>query len=283
MPTIAIVSMGEMGSGIAQRLVERGARVLTSLEGRSAASIDRARQAGVEALSDAAMISQADMLLSIVPPASARAISERYLPVIEHSANKPTFLDCNAIAPQTLHDMAAPFVRRALSFGDASIIGFAPRPDGYSPRVYMSGPTEREALSLKALGIETQVLSASLGDASALKMAYAGVTKGIQAIGASMALGAARAGAAEAFVAELEDTQPTIYAWLCKTLPAMFAKAHRWDDEMQEIAKFLEPERGASEMLSGAARLYRHVAEHNRIGANSEIICTLGRFAKCRN
>ena len=38
MTTIAVVAMGEMGAGVAARLVERGARVLTSLAGRSEAS-----------------------------------------------------------------------------------------------------------------------------------------------------------------------------------------------------------------------------------------------------
>jgi hypothetical protein len=43
---IAILSPGAMGSAISMRLVEHGARVLTSLDGRSAATADRARAAG---------------------------------------------------------------------------------------------------------------------------------------------------------------------------------------------------------------------------------------------
>lgn len=280
MVTIAVVAMGEMGSGVARRLVERGARVLTSLEGRSKLSIDRAKAAGVAVSSDVELIDQAEIFLSIVPPSSAAATAQRFLPLIEQAANKPTFIDCNAVAPQTLHAMSERFLQRGLSFGDASIIGMAPRPDGYSPRIYMSGPISGEAAVLNSLGLEIRVISESLGDASALKMAYAGITKGFQAIGAAMALGAARAGAAECFVAELRDTQPALYAWLTKMIPVMYAKAYRWDDEMLEIAKFLEPERGAADMLMGAARLYRHVAEDNRIGPQSEIISILDRFVK---
>ncbi|MDE2166455.1 MAG: hypothetical protein KGJ66_08970 [Alphaproteobacteria bacterium] len=36
-PTVAIIAMGEMGAGLAARLTARGARVRTSLAGRSAA------------------------------------------------------------------------------------------------------------------------------------------------------------------------------------------------------------------------------------------------------
>ncbi len=277
--TIAVLAMGEMGSGVAHRLIERGARVLTSLDGRSEASAARARAAGVEVVSEAELASRAQMLLSIVPPAAAPATAKRYLPLIEAAGRPPIFIDCNAVAPQTLKAMAQPYGDRGLPFGDASIIGLAPR-TGYTPRVYMSGAVEAAAPLLETLGLETRVLSDTLGDASALKMAYAGITKGMQAIGTAMAIGAARTGAGDALVEELRDTQPQIYAWLSKTLPVMYAKAARWDDEMLEIAKFLEPERGAADMLSGAAVLYRHVAVEHRAGPQSEIISILDRFVR---
>ena len=61
-------------------------------------------------------------------------------------------------------------------------------------------------------------------------------------------------------------------------LPSMYNKAYRWDGEMREIAKFLQPEQGASTMLSGAADLYEHIAADHRAGPQSEIISTLDRF-----
>ena len=42
MPTIAVIAPGAMGSAIGARLVEHGARVLTSLDGRGPASRARA-------------------------------------------------------------------------------------------------------------------------------------------------------------------------------------------------------------------------------------------------
>ena len=50
---IAVVAPGEMGAAIGQRLHERGARVITSLLGRSPASARRAERAGMAAVSDA--------------------------------------------------------------------------------------------------------------------------------------------------------------------------------------------------------------------------------------
>jgi hypothetical protein len=71
---IAILSPGAMGSAIAQRLVERGARVLTSLDGRSAATVARARAARMEDVSPET-ITTADLILSIVPPGQAVALA----------------------------------------------------------------------------------------------------------------------------------------------------------------------------------------------------------------
>jgi hypothetical protein len=61
-------------------------------------------------------------------------------------------------------------------------------------------------------------------------------------------------------------------------LPFMYDKAYRWDGEMREIAKFLLPEQGASNMLGGAADLYEHIATANREGPQSEIMSKLNRF-----
>jgi 3-hydroxyisobutyrate dehydrogenase-like beta-hydroxyacid dehydrogenase len=278
MITIAVVAMGEMGSGIARRLVERGATVLTSLAGRSAASAERAAEARVEAVDDEGLIARAHLFLSIVPPRSARETAERFMPVIEKAVKRPVFIDCNAIAPQTLHGISKPFLERGLPFLDASIIGAAPKPDGSSPRLYISGAVDGEADVLKGLGLDTRVLSKGLGDASALKMSYAGITKGFQALGTAMTLGAARNGALDSLVAELKDSQAGLYDWLCRQLPRMYPKAYRWDGEMREIARFLMPEEGSAAMLTGASDLYNHVAEDNRAGPQSEIISTLNRF-----
>ena len=72
---IAILSAGAMGSAISVRLKEHGARVLTLLDGRSAATVDRARSAGMEDVSPKT-IAAADLILSIVPPGEAVALAK---------------------------------------------------------------------------------------------------------------------------------------------------------------------------------------------------------------
>ena len=196
MTVIAVVAMGEMGAGVAARLVERGARVLTSLAGRSEASAKRAAAAGVHG----DRRRRADRGSRDVPVdrAACRGRRDRRaVPAADREGGEEAGLY------RLQRDRAADACMRSrrrsphkkLPFLDGSIIGAAPRPDGSSPRLYMSGPIKGEADTLKRSGIDTRVLSTTLGDASTLKMSYAGITKGFQALGASMALGAGRNGA----------------------------------------------------------------------------------------
>lgn len=277
MPTFAVIAMGEMGSAVAARLVERGARVLTSLEGRSAASAARAKAAGVEAASDDRIAAEADILLSILPPARAQALAARFLPHLRGAASPALFLDCNAVAPATLLEMAVPFSGAAVPFGDASIIGGPPQPGKTGPRLYMSGPIGAAADLLKAHGIDTRAMSERLGDASAIKMSYAGITKGFQALGTAMSLGAARSDVLEPLSDELNSSLPDLYSWLKRQLPSMPAKAYRWDGEMREIAKFLAPESGSMSMLTGAADLFEEVAREAE-GDGDERLGIVARF-----
>ena len=277
--TIAVIAMGEMGSGVAARLVEQGARVRTSLEGRSAASALRAKAAGVEiAPDDAALVAGADFVLSIVPPARAGELAERLLAPIRDAGGRAVYVDCNAIAPQTVTAIAAPFQAAALAFVDAGIIGGPPDPSGYNPRIYASGPQAPEFARLTGLGLDIPVLSDRIGDASALKMAYAGTTKGAHAVMIAMMLGAARAGVAQAFAAEMKSSQAGRLEAAVRQAPVVLRKAYRWDGEMEEIAKFLLPETGGATLFHGAAELYRRLAEDVGAGPDSERLMLLKGF-----
>jgi 3-hydroxyisobutyrate dehydrogenase-like beta-hydroxyacid dehydrogenase len=278
--TVAVIAMGEMGSGVAARLVERGAVVRTSLEGRSASSAARARAAGVEiAPDDEALVADADLVLSIVPPARAGELAERLLPVIAKAKSRAVYVDCNAMAPQTVKAIARPFAAAELAFVDAGIIGGPPSGD-YNPRIYASGPAAKAFAGLNAYGLDIPVLSDRIGEASALKMAYAGTTKGTSAIMMAMMLGAARAGVAEAFAAEMKSSQAGKLEAAVRQAPVVLRKTYRWDGEMEEIAKFLLPELGGEGLFQGAAQLYRDLARDVAEGEGSERLRLLDQIKR---
>jgi len=105
------------------------------------------------------------------------------------------------------------------------------------------------------------VLDGAPAAASALKMSYAGITKGTQAIGAAMMLAAARHGTADHLFAELQLSQKDMLAWFKRTLANMPPKAYRWVAEMQEIAGFVGDDPAAADLYEGAAHFYERFAQ----------------------
>jgi hypothetical protein len=115
------------------------------------------------------------------------------------------------------------------------------------------------------------IIDGPIGAASGLKMAYAGLTKGMIALGAAMMVGASRDGLASALRDELARSQPDLLAWLTPRVPDMFRKAYRWVDEMGQIAEFVGSARAGAAIYEGAARLYAQVsADQEKYGDQSE-------------
>jgi L-threonate 2-dehydrogenase len=259
-PVVAIIAPGAMGAAVGKRLTSHGVRVLTSLTDRSEGTVARARDAGMAAASDAE-IAAADFMLSILPPGDALALAQRFAPILSASNAKPVYVDCNAINPATVARVAAAIAPTGCPFVDAGIIGPPPKGDGAGPRLYASGEAAPRFATLRQYGLDVRVIDGPLAAASALKMSYAGITKGTQAIGAAMILAAMRGGSAAALFDELSFSQKEMLAQFQRQLPAMPAKAYRWIAEMQEIAGFVGDDPAARELYQGAAHFYQRMAE----------------------
>jgi 3-hydroxyisobutyrate dehydrogenase-like beta-hydroxyacid dehydrogenase len=249
-----------MGSAVARRLSEHGVRVLTSVKGRSEATVRRAAEAGMIAAEDSD-IAGADIILSIVPPGEAVALAERLAGLIVEREKKPIVVDCNAVNVDTVRRIEEIIGSAQAPFVDAGIIGFPPQPGTKGPAFYMSGEHANEVAALKQFGLDVRIVEGPVGAASALKMSYAGIVKGLAGIGSAMVLAATKAGAADALRDELALSQPAILARLGVALPDMIPKAYRWVAEMREIAGFLGPDHPASQIYEGFARWFEHLAE----------------------
>jgi 3-hydroxyisobutyrate dehydrogenase-like beta-hydroxyacid dehydrogenase len=260
MTAIAIIAQGTMGAGVGRRLRESGAEVRTLLTGRSPASAERARAAGMTAAADErALLTGADFFLSILPPDQAEALARQMAPTLSALAEKPVYVDCNALSPQTVQKVATIVAPTGADFVDAGIIGGPPRA-GYSPGIYASGPAVAKTAILRDWGIDWRIIDGPIGAASGLKMSYAGITKGTTAIAAAMLLGAARFGCAEALIAELSQSQPQMLARMRSNIPGMYDKAYRWVGEMEEISDFLEQNPPSRDIYAAVARLYDFLA-----------------------
>src|SRR5262252_3652382 len=276
-PVVAVIAPGMMGAGVGRRLTDNGVKVLTSLTGRSAETVKRASAAGMTPATDEE-IAASDFILSILPPGDAVALAQRFVPTLTSSNAKPVYVDCNAISPPTLERVAAALAPTGSPLVDAGIIGSPPQPGDAGPRFYASGPHAQRFATLKPYGLDIRVLEGPLTAASALKMSYAGITKGTQALGAAMMLAATRGGSAEALKAELAESRPDLLRYLSSQVPAMYSKAYRWVAELDEIAAFVGDDYAEHEMLAAAARLYDRLADDVDKGKSE--IDALDRFLK---
>ena len=260
MAVIGIVAPGAMGSAVAVRLREHGAQILTLLLGRSEASRARAASAGMIG-SGLAELAAADIILSIVPPGSAAAIAAELAAALRDASTKPVYVDCNAVDVRTVEQVGNIIAESGARFVDGGIIGAPPRPGTAGPTFYLSGSAAAEVgARLRALGLVATVIDGPVGAASALKMSYAGITKGLSAIASMMILGAERAGAGAALRAELATSQPELHARFASSLPDMIPKAYRWVAEMREIAAFLGEDEAAAATFRAVAEFYERIA-----------------------
>src|ERR1700681_3766464 len=160
-PVVAVIAPGAMGAPVGKRLVEHGLKVLTSLQDRSAATVARARAAGLTAASDDE-IAGADFILSILPPGDALPLAQRFAPALAASNAKPIYVDCNAVSPPTVERIASVITPTGCPFVDAGIIGAPPRPDYGGPTFYASGSEAPRFATLAQFGLVVPLLDGPL-------------------------------------------------------------------------------------------------------------------------
>jgi 3-hydroxyisobutyrate dehydrogenase-like beta-hydroxyacid dehydrogenase len=261
-PTIAIMSPGDMGHAVGAVLRQAGLRVITQLDGRSERTRALAAQAGIEGVGDDdALVRAADILLSILVPAEAVALAERIARAVRRTGATPLYVDCNAIAPQTTRQVAEIVEGAGVGFVDAGSIGPPPQPGASSTRFYASGLDAAAFGALQDFGLEVRVVGDEPGQASAVKMCYAALTKGTTALMTELSIAAERLGVSDALRAEFAESQPAMVERMQRAVPAMVPKAHRWVGEMAEIARTFQACGLPPHTFEGAAELYALVAE----------------------
>lgn len=263
-PAVAVISPGSMGAALGRILVTHGLEVTTCVERRSAASEARALAAGMRCVAFAEL-AQADIVLAIVPPSVAREVAARIAATASFLTRKPIYVDCNAVAPQTMMQIGALITAAGGRCIDAGIVGGPPGSDGApAPVLYASGEHAGALAALANRGLDVHILEAPLGSASALKMCIAGLSKGMTALFALSAIGASRAGVADAFREQIGRSHPALLAWTGRQVGSLSRKSYRWVAEMQELAQFLAPTPGARELFAGAADLYAWISQGAR-------------------
>ncbi|KIJ50601.1 hypothetical protein M422DRAFT_777013 [Sphaerobolus stellatus SS14] len=235
------------------------------------------------------IVRRARYILSILPPSTTVAFSQDIRDRLSKttssevagnvddqgfgdrpSGTRLVFVDCNAVSPATVQQIVGYFTED--TFVDAGIIGGSPSAPGatnvYDPTFYASGKADivgKFAEVLTRGGLKVTALPAKAGEASVLKMGYAGISKGLTGLTAAMVLAthASFPATSAALMQELSFSQPYLLQRSTCSIPDMLPKAYCFEGEMEEIAGFISASGlgGASDIWMGLARLYESVAK----------------------
>jgi 3-hydroxyisobutyrate dehydrogenase-like beta-hydroxyacid dehydrogenase len=258
--TVGILSPGDMGHSIGQVLHDNGLRVLTCLDGRSERSRELATKAGFEdvaSLDD--LVQQADIVMCVLVPARATEVAGRVAAAMQRTGATPLYVDCNAIAPNTVRGIAETISAAGATVADVGIIGPPPRKPG--TRFYASGPGAERFAALREGGLDVRIVGDAIGQASGLKMCYGAMTKGLQALATELLVAARLMGLEETLRDEQRESMSAVLGWVEAQMPMMPPKAYRWVGEMEEIAATFADLGMTPDILGGAADIYRMVAE----------------------
>ena len=257
LPTLAVLMPGDMGHAVGRTLREHGHRVLTCLEGRSARSCALSKAAGLEDAGDLkSLVGEVDMILSILPPASALPLALDVAKAMGQADATPVYVDCNAISPKLSVTIGGTIEDAGAAYIDGGIIGPAPG-KGTPPRFYVSGKETAPMEALDGKGFEVKALEGGVGAASGIKMCYAALTKGKWTLQTAVLLAAEQLGLSEVLVEEFAYSQQGELNAMRERIPRLPADSQRWIGEMEEIEATFRDAGVPHGFHEGAAEIFR--------------------------
>jgi 3-hydroxyisobutyrate dehydrogenase-like beta-hydroxyacid dehydrogenase len=259
---IGIMTPGDMGQAIGAQLRKAGYDVVTALDARSDRSRALAREAGIEDVgSIARLVAECELILSIMNPAAATGFADEAARELRAAGRDTLLVDCNAVSPDTVQAIAHNVTTAGGRFVDAGIIGAPPRPGTGTTTLYVSGPQAAELEQLAGPQLAIVQVSQRIGDASALKMCSAALTKGTQALWLEVLIAARRLGIAELLEQEVRGgARAPILDWSLKQFAILPPKAYRWVPEMREIGATLGAAGITPKTFDGVGEIYDFVA-----------------------
>jgi 3-hydroxyisobutyrate dehydrogenase-like beta-hydroxyacid dehydrogenase len=248
--TVGLLHPGEMGAALGRTLRGRGHDVLWASSGRSAATAERAVAAALEDVGSVdALAARSDVIVSVCPPHAARDVARS----VARAAGR--FVDANAVSPATVRAIATE--RDGSRLVDGGIIGPPPREAG-TTRLYLSGADAATVAELfDGTTLDARVVSDRIGDASAVKMAYAAWTKGTAALLLAIRELAETEDVGESLLQEWRLSLPELPDAVARAERSAAAKGWRWVGEMEEIAATFSAAGLPDGFHLAAAEIYR--------------------------
>ncbi|MFC7787962.1 DUF1932 domain-containing protein [Microbacterium sp. MAHUQ-60] len=256
---IGLVGAGAMGSALGAAWAAAGHQVKTDLSCRSARTIALARSRGIVSAGSLHAVVEADLVVSIVPPAAAIPVARDIVRAAVDAGTAPLVADLNAVSPRTVLRVADLLHDGGLELVDGTISGAPPHP-GARTTLYLSGERAGELRELSESWYRTVILESGVGTASALKMTMSSMYKGTNALVLQAALTASHFGVLDAFLQDVSGAWPdNVPRWAAEVALAA-SKSERFVDEMREIADTQAQAGLVEDLFLGIAAVFERVA-----------------------
>lgn len=260
-----------MGAEIGRALLaaDPGRAVFWASEGRSSDTVSRAADVGLsDAGSLVALVEQVNTVVSVCPPANALDLAK----AVSGLGFEGRYVDGNAVSPATARSIAELFD----DVVDGGIVGPPPVKAG-TTRLYLSGEGAGGTAELFAgSNLEVRVVDGPAGAASAVKMCFAGWTKGTSALLYSIRALAEAEGVSDSLLAEWETSMPELIVRSERSPAAIGPKAWRFEPEMQEIANSFAAAGLPDGFHRAAAGTYARMARFKGRPSSGDDATTLG-------
>jgi 3-hydroxyisobutyrate dehydrogenase-like beta-hydroxyacid dehydrogenase len=258
---IGILNIGEMGYHWARMLKGRGVRVLTYAKDRSETTRKRAENLAVECVpSLPALVEEADLVVSIVVPFAAKRVAGKVAKAAAKAGGKELlYLDANAISPMTADEIGKILQPSGVNFVDGCIIGSAAKMDKGAV-VYVSGPQAPRIVELEPYGFSVKVLGPRIAQASAFKVVYAGLTKGLQGLFVELLMGARSFGLLDEILNRYEESFPGLLDKVSSSITGLRIHAARRAEEMDELKRTFNHHGMAAFMAPAAQKVLQSIA-----------------------
>lgn len=259
-PIIAVLFPGDMGTQIAKVLIRHHFKVITAGEGRSARTLDNIQNAGItdtHSLQDT--IEQADVILSLTSPEGSLKMAETVISCLKTTPNRPLYADLNSITPALSLSMEQLFSAIDVPFVNGAVMGASKDVPDHAVLV-VSGIHRHLLINLFAPVFKIKDSGEKTEAASAYKLLFSMVNKGMNALFFETMTAAAHFGILDELNESLQEFLPGTYQDLMKTTPTYPQHILRRIDEMKGLADMLKSENLPHIIASGTAETFERVS-----------------------
>ena len=237
-PTIGILHAGDLGSAVAKLLRKSNLRVVTTCKGRSQRTCEQAKSSGMVTLASIDdVISQSDIVLSLVLPESAFSIARKYADLARLRPTGSVFVDANSIDLEQVAQIERLITEKGIPFLDAAIHGSAQRLEEVN-LLYLSGPNSEGVAEVFEGVMKVTNLGGRVGDASRMKLIISAMSKTLAAMFLEIGALAEKSAMLEPFLETCHQFYPGIMSAIERTLPTYPRHASRRADQLRDIENF---------------------------------------------